>query len=1784
MCPNNCSNHGSCNYTTGVCSCERGYVDADCGGIISPSTEKIHFQITTAVRKLCYLDIFTAVVDIEHLPSNLATLFTYGIKYAGNLSYAQSSGMIATSQTWSFTAASTLVPGEYVFEIFAVDPLMRPVVLNYDVKQTWSFTVQSSPVAPVSIISNAMTTTRSIGAQVFGTLGTTACMASNATVVWSWSLNDTTTRLDLIAAKGEIFKQSPLLDIPPDILVPGRSYVAELQAYYAGYQVESMAAAQVNIDTSFSTIDVRIVEGSRALGRPQALTYHAVATDSDGTADGRLLTYSWRIVAAGSTTDLIALAVQPTDTATLNVPANSFDAGLTYDISCTVSKLNTTSAVATVSVTVYVSEVPTVSIAGEEDFQAAKVDPSKSILLFGTATISVTASLQQPSIFAWSILPFIDIPANVLPNSLTSNTTLDVALKGKVLAENQRYTFKLQAKVPAINDWGFSTYSIRTNIAPVGGSFDAIPISSPIISMNTNVRFSATGWQDLSDNVPLQYQFGYYFPATQSEVYVLQDFSSLASVTTAYLPVGVVRPILKIKNVYGLVLTVKLGCHAYAPGGTYATAIDCPNVQDLVVSAISSSVTQAITNQLSTFVPSRHSGIEILAFAKAAATGINADTTARPADGLAIRISLNDLVKQAQARGDTILPAQVASNLQAIMAKPHLVQDSSLLSSIGSNLEGLINNTASRLDTDASTSLLATILGVMLADNAEGLIDRAGQAVAGLIAKLSAMVLADINVNNPPITLLTTIATLNGIHQMQLTAQKATKAVLSGSTISNTMASLKLPTGDIFAKSSLSGSRRLLTSMVDVFQVVLSYIPPAANPYTSAPFNITLSPLRSGIVGVSFATAAGAPLTISGLTYAESLLVDVTLTSPSNSPKCVYRGSSGWVDSGVSTEGLLPQIKQSAAGSTITCRTTHATDFAVLDSCAAATTCSGHGICRHDGSCQCICGYYGANCSTVHVATWATPTKSRYVSNAAGARLVIGNNGAGGFVALIPYAGSTTCSGAGSAGVGSYSTGLGIRLAVSWSPSEQAGLAYLPYASNTPVPQGKYTICFCNAEKQNDPVYSNCNKDCAFHTNGDVLTVMGMPRLGPILDPGPVCALVGSVATFRIRGSNLTTYAVKQADHVFVAPNCQAGPVSVATAAATPKLNLSSVESMYHSAMFELPRTLSSNGLLANHLKVCYAPFEMGDAPHLADYAELSDSLTVVPLPVFNNGVDGRMIQGSAPDFVITPNGSTVGLVDGGDKLYFRSDCTSLGSASTDSTGILSVTEYDNDVIGPNCSSATAIAVVDPVFSSPYSDIKLCGLDSAAALHSPTAWCGIIHSSTLSKLQVNDPIRYAQALVSNDGVYLQVDLKVDAVIGTVVTQGRADANAWVTQFSVAWSKDGVVWQNIMHQSSLHLFNGNFDRNSLLYNDLPGTVVGRYLRIYPKSWYGNIGMRIGVLVCHIGYKVRLPTLPPLWTEQQLQVCYATRRSEGDALGDYLPLANTLKVVKDPQPSSIYAKQAEITGLTFGETGVAKAGDYVVVQRYGCDAVLSNPAFPHGPTPVMVLEVGGIVSLAAVLNARLNELVAGTYSICLATSESGGDYEKDFHTTVGRFVIEALRFNPVMRLPRTVPLGENIFIHWTAGSGRVAHPQDWIGLFDAGACPQLQLHDEDIFPADIDSTAPLEQNRCYKAWKALPSGEVSGSIQFSAAEYDLKAGKYEARYFQGDSRNGQGIVCRRLQGSPDELYEYCALESLKVSDVVEVVAPFAAGTYEYENQEDKMPGLEVMVDMGTAWQTS
>ncbi|KAL9978603.1 hypothetical protein ACROYT_G016139 [Oculina patagonica] len=120
--------------------------------------------------------------------------------------------------------------------------------------------------------------------------------------------------------------------------------------------------------------------------------------------------------------------------------------------------------------------------------------------------------------------------------------------------------------------------------------------------------------------------------------------------------------------------------------------------------------------------------------------------------------------------------------------------------------------------------------------------------------------------------------------------------------------------------------------------------------------------------------------------------------------------------------------------------------------------------------------------------------------------------------------------------------------------------------------------------------------------------------------------------------------------------------------------------------------------------------------------------------------------------------------------------------------------------------------------------------------------------------------KYCWAAAKNDGnQWLQVKLGSLYKIRGVATQGRHDANQWVTSFSLAYTADDFNWVYIRENSQVKTFLGNSDKATVVEHFFtPDTrVFARSVRFHPKAWAGHISMRVEIYGCKEGRSCFLP---------------------------------------------------------------------------------------------------------------------------------------------------------------------------------------------------------------------------------------------------------------------------------------------------------------------------------------
>jgi hypothetical protein len=138
-------------------------------------------------------------------------------------------------------------------------------------------------------------------------------------------------------------------------------------------------------------------------------------------------------------------------------------------------------------------------------------------------------------------------------------TTADLAINAYSMNDLSTYGFRLSTQ--NVNGlWGFTTLKLTTSTPPSAGYFSVSYTGSAVMTMLTKVTLSASNWKVPPEDLPLQYQFGYYFklPGSQPNpnYYILQSYSETMSIDTYHIPPGNVQLVLWIKSTSGSITQV----------------------------------------------------------------------------------------------------------------------------------------------------------------------------------------------------------------------------------------------------------------------------------------------------------------------------------------------------------------------------------------------------------------------------------------------------------------------------------------------------------------------------------------------------------------------------------------------------------------------------------------------------------------------------------------------------------------------------------------------------------------------------------------------------------------------------------------------------------------------------------------------------------------------------------------------------------------------------------------------------------------------------------------------------------------------------------------------------------------------------------------------------------------------------------------------------------------------------------------------------------------------------
>ncbi|XP_064606023.1 contactin-associated protein-like 2 [Liolophura sinensis] len=83
--------------------------------------------------------------------------------------------------------------------------------------------------------------------------------------------------------------------------------------------------------------------------------------------------------------------------------------------------------------------------------------------------------------------------------------------------------------------------------------------------------------------------------------------------------------------------------------------------------------------------------------------------------------------------------------------------------------------------------------------------------------------------------------------------------------------------------------------------------------------------------------------------------------------------------------------------------------------------------------------------------------------------------------------------------------------------------------------------------------------------------------------------------------------------------------------------------------------------------------------------------------------------------------------------------------------------------------------------------------------------------------------------------WITLTLRRTAVIRQIATQGCSHCvSRWVRKFSLRYSSDNLSWRNYTHNGETWIFEGNVNKNAVVYNDIDPPIVTRYLMLFTEN--------------------------------------------------------------------------------------------------------------------------------------------------------------------------------------------------------------------------------------------------------------------------------------------------------------------------------------------------------------
>ena len=332
---------------------------------------------------------------------------------------------------------------------------------------------------------------------------------------YNWTVADSSG--DVVEGTDNLSKDSSKFALADFALSRYKFYIVTVTAWYSDFSSSYSVTLYIEPSSTKAVISgaservVRYKRGMLAIDASSSFDAHV-----DASVDLNVTWLCYQISPVFSVNCSVSFVTSTKHSKVLYVYTNNNDSiGSVSRITAAASD-SFTSSTAYVDVTVVDVTSPVISI---DTTSVTHVDLSRKYVLTGTVTTNESACTALWSISDSAVSldddSLVPISYNVAAGS---SRIVSLVLKAYSLSAKSSYTFSLSCTNPA----AVASVVVATNDPPLPGLFSVSPLSGR--ELETSFLHQASLWRDV--DLPLEYEFGYLFPADPSTALAVQSKSA----------------------------------------------------------------------------------------------------------------------------------------------------------------------------------------------------------------------------------------------------------------------------------------------------------------------------------------------------------------------------------------------------------------------------------------------------------------------------------------------------------------------------------------------------------------------------------------------------------------------------------------------------------------------------------------------------------------------------------------------------------------------------------------------------------------------------------------------------------------------------------------------------------------------------------------------------------------------------------------------------------------------------------------------------------------------------------------------------------------------------------------------------------------------------------------------------------------------------------------------------------------------------------------------------------